>query len=183
MKHTISVLVENHFGAFDRIATLFSGKGFNLNSISIGETEIPDISRMTVVTEGDNQILDQIVKQLNRLIDTIKVVDLTNAYHVQRELALIKISLGKGSMEQVKNINDIFRGNIVDITNNSMTIEITGPPDKIDAAVNLVSSFGIIEMARSGIVALTRGEQTKKSTKEKANKNNKEKLQLIKESK
>ena len=176
MKHTISVLVENHFGAFDRIATMFSGKGFNLTSISIGETEIPDISRMTVVTEGDNQILDQIVKQLDRLIDTIKVIDLTSAYHVERELALIKISLQKGSMEQIKNINDIFRGNIVDITNNSMTIEITGPPDKIDATVNVLMPFGIMEMARSGIVALTRGEQVKKNNKEKIKKNNKDKI-------
>jgi acetolactate synthase I/III small subunit len=176
MKHTISVLVENHFGAFDRIATMFSGKGFNLRSISIGETEIPDISRMTVVTEGDNQIIDQIVKQLDRLIDTIKVVDLTSAYHVERELALIKVSLQKGSMEQIKNINDIFRGNIVDITNNSMTIEITGPPDKIDATVNVLMPFGIMEMARSGIVALTRGEQVKKNNKEKNKRNNKEKI-------
>ena len=176
MKHTISVLVENHFGAFDRIATMFSGKGFNLTSISIGETEIPDISRMTVVTEGDNQILDQIVKQLDRLIDTIKVIDLTSSYHVERELALIKISLQKGSMEQIKNINDIFRGNIVDITNNSMTIEITGPPDKIDATVNVLMPFGIMELARSGIVALTRGEQVKKNNKEKIKKNNKDKI-------
>ena len=176
MKHTISVLVENHFGAFDRIATMFSGKGFNLRSISIGETEIPDISRMTVVTEGDNQILDQIVKQLDRLIDTIKVVDLTTAYHVERELALIKVSLAKGSMEQIKNINDIFRGNIVDITNNSMTIEITGPPDKIDATVNVLMPFGIMEMARSGIVALTRGEQVKKNNKERTKRNIKEKI-------
>ena len=183
MKHTISVLVENHFGAFDRIATMFSGKGFNLQSISIGETEIPDISRMTVVTEGDNQILDQIVKQLDRLIDTIKVVDLTTAYHVQRELALIKVSLQKATMEQIKNINDIFRGNIVDITNNSMTIEITGPPDKIDATVNVLMPFGIIEMARSGIVALTRGEQIKKNSKEKTKKNNNKESQLIKETK
>ena len=178
MKHTISVLVENHFGAFDRIATMFSGKGFNLTSISIGETEIPDISRMTVVTEGDNQILDQIVKQLDRLIDTIKVIDLTSAYHVERELALIKVSLQKGSMEQIKNINDIFRGNIVDITNNSMTVEITGPPDKIDATLNVLMPFGIMEMARSGVVALTRGEQVKKNNKEKIKKNNKEKSQL-----
>jgi acetolactate synthase-1/3 small subunit len=155
---------------------LFSGKGFNLTSISIGETEIPDISRMTVVTEGDNQILDQIIKQLDRLIDTIKVVDLTSVYHVQRELALIKVSLQKGSMEQIKNINDIFRGNIVDITNNSMTIEITGPPDKIDATINVLMPFGIMELARSGIVALTRGEQVKKNNKDKVKKNNKEKI-------
>ncbi|MFZ5947015.1 MAG: acetolactate synthase small subunit [Stygiobacter sp.] len=160
-KHTISILVENHFGAFDRVATMFSGKGFNIRSISIGETEIEEISRMTVVTEGDDKIIDQIVKQLNRLIDTIKVVDLTGSPHIERELALIKVSVPKGSMEEIKNINDIFRGNIVDITGRTMTLEITGPPDKIDAAINLLSTFGIKEIARSGIVALKRGEQIK----------------------
>ncbi len=166
MRRTISVLVENRFGAFDRIATMFSGKGFNIRSISIGETEIADISRMTIVTEGDDQIIDQVVKQLNRLIDTIKVVDLADTYHVERELALISIGLHKGSMEQIKNICDIFRGNIVDITNKSMMIEVTGPPDKIDAAVNVLAPFGIKEMARSGIVALKRGEQLKIQKKE-----------------
>jgi acetolactate synthase-1/3 small subunit len=165
MKHTISVLVENHFGAFDRVATLFSGKGFNLRSISIGETEIPEVSRMTIVTEGDVRILEQVIKQLDRLIDTLKVIDLTSVIHVERELALIKVSLENASMEQIKNITDIFRGNIVDITNNSMTIEITGPPDKIDATLNILMPFGVIEMARSGIVALTRGEQVKPKNK------------------
>jgi acetolactate synthase I/III small subunit len=161
MKHTISVLVENHFGAFDRVATMFSGKGFNIHSISVGETEIEEISRMTIVTEGEDQIIDQVVKQLNRLIDTIKVVDLSGSPRIERELALIKVNVPKGSMEEIKNICDIFRGNIVDITVKSITIEVTGPPDKIDAAINLLSSFGIKELARSGIVALKRGEQIK----------------------
>lgn len=161
MKHTISVLVENHFGAFDRVATMFSGKGFNIRSISIGETEIEEISRMTIVTEGDDQIIDQVVKQLNRLIDTIKVVDLSDAPRIERELALIKVAVPKGAMEEIKNICDIFRGNIVDITNKSITVEVTGPPDKIDAAINLMSAFGIKEIARSGIVALKRGEQVR----------------------
>jgi acetolactate synthase I/III small subunit len=165
MKHTISVLVENRFGAFDRVATLFSGKGFNLRSISIGETEIPDVSRMTIVTEGDARILEQVIKQLDRLIDTLKVVDLTSVIHVERELALIKVSLESASMEKIKNITDIFRGNIVDITSNLITIEVTGPPDKIDATVNVLMPFGIIEMARSGIVALVRGEQVKPKIK------------------
>lgn len=161
MRHTISVLVENRFGAFDRVATMFSGKGFNIRSISIGETEIEDISRMTIVTQGDDKIIDQVVKQLNRLIDTIKVVDLTNTPHIERELALIRVSVPKGALEEIKNINDIFRGNVVDITHKSVTIEVTGPPDKIDAAINLLSQFGIKEVARSGIVGLKRGEQTK----------------------
>lgn len=166
MKHTISVLVENHFGAFDRVATMFSGKGFNIRSISIGETEIEEISRMTIVTQGDDQIIDQVVKQLNRLIDTIKVVDLTGAPRVERELALLKVSLHKSSMEQIKNICDIFRGNIVDITNKTITVEITGPPDKIDAAINVLAPSGIKEIARSGVVAIKRGEQLKIQKKE-----------------
>ncbi|OGU33871.1 MAG: acetolactate synthase small subunit [Ignavibacteria bacterium GWB2_35_6b] len=161
MKHTISVLVENRFGAFDRVATMFSGKGFNIKSISIGETEFSDVSRMTIVTEGDDQILDQVVKQLNRLIDTIKVVDLSHSYHIERELALIKVGFQKGTMDEIKNLADIFRGKIVDINNKTMMIEITGPPDKIDAAVNVLMPFGIKELARSGTVALNRGEQLK----------------------
>ena len=166
MRHTISVLVENRFGAFDRVATMFSGKGFNITSISIGETEVADVSRMTIVTDGEDKIIDQVVKQLNRLIDTIKVVDLSETYHVERELALLTIGIHKGSMEEIKNICDIFRGNIVDITNKSMMIEITGPPDKIDAAINVFAPFGIKELARSGIVALKRGEQIKLQKKE-----------------
>lgn len=166
MKHTISVLVENHFGAFDRVATMFSGKGFNIKSISIGETEIHEVSRMTIVTDGDDQIIDQVVKQLNRLIDTIKVVDLCESNHIERELALITVGTQKGSMEEIKNICDIFRGNIVDINNKTMMIEVTGPPDKIDAAVNVLMPYGIKEMARSGTVALKRGEQIKLLKKE-----------------
>jgi acetolactate synthase-1/3 small subunit len=166
MRHTISVLVENRFGAFDRVATMFSGKGFNINSISIGETEVAEVSRMTIVTDGEDQIIDQVVKQLNRLIDTIKVVDLSETWHVERELALFSIGIHKGSMEEIKNICDIFRGNIVDITNKSMMIEITGPPDKIDAAINVFAPFGIKELARSGVVALKRGEQVRILKKE-----------------
>jgi len=166
MRHTISVLVENRFGAFDRVATMFSGKGFNITSISIGETEVAEVSRMTIVTDGEDQIIDQVVKQLNRLIDTIKVVDLSETYHVERELALLTIGIHKGSMEEIKNICDIFRGNIVDITNKSMMIEITGPPDKIDAAINVFAPFGIKELARSGVVAIKRGEQVRIQKKE-----------------
>jgi acetolactate synthase-1/3 small subunit len=166
MRHTISVLVENRFGAFDRVATMFSGKGFNITSISIGETEVADVSRMTIVTDGEDKIIDQVVKQLNRLIDTIKVVDLSETYHVERELALLTIGIHKGSMEEIKNICDIFRGNIVDITNKSMMIEITGPPDKIDAAINVFAPFGIKELARSGVVAIKRGEQVRLQKKE-----------------
>ena len=161
MRRIITVIVENRFGAFDRIATMFSGKGFNIHSISIGETEMQELSRMTIVTSGDDKIIDQVVKQLNRLIDTVKVMDLTNTPVIERELALIKVASQRGTMEEVKNVCDIFRGNIVDINNKSMTLEITGPPEKINAAINVLMPFGIKEVCRSGMVALQRGEQMK----------------------
>jgi len=158
--------MENTFGAFDRVLTMFSAKGFNLHSISIGETEIEDISRMTIVTSGDDQIIDQVVKQLNRLIDTVKVIDLTEHEKTLRELALIAVNYKKGSLEELKNINDIFRGKVVDINNKSITLEITGPPAKINAAVNVLMPYGIKEMVRSGTVALRRGEQVRQRKKE-----------------
>ena len=161
MKHTISVLVENQFGTFNRVATMFSGKGFNIHSISIGETESPEVSRMTIVTEGEDKIIEQVVKQLNRLIDTIKVVDLTGQNRVERELALITVFYQKGTRAEIISVSDIFRGNVVDINNKTITLEITGPPDKIDAVINVLEPYGIKEMARSGTVALKRGEQLK----------------------
>ena len=166
MKDTISLLVENSFGAFDRVATMFSAKGFNLHSITVGETEIRDISRMTIVTSGDDQIIGQVVKQLNRLIDTIKVIDLTKNDRTERELALIAVQYQKGTLEELTNINEIFRGKVVDINNKSITLEITGPPAKINAAVNVLMPYGIKELARSGTVALRRGEQVKNVKKE-----------------
>ncbi len=159
MKHTISVLVENQFGTFNRVVTMFSGKGFNVHSLSIGETENPEVSRMTIVTEGEEKIIEQVVKQLNRLIDTIKVIDLTGQTRVERELALITIFYQKGTRSEVTNISNIFRGNVVDINNKTITLEITGPPDKIDAVINVLEPYGIKEIARSGTVALKRGEQ------------------------
>lgn len=166
MKHTISILVENTFGAFDRIATMFSAKGFNLHSLSVGETEIRDISRMTIVTSGDDQIIAQVVKQLNRLVDTIKVVELTGEERTERELALISVNYQSASLEELKNISDIFRGKVVDINNKTITLEITGPPAKVNAAVNVLMPYGILEMVRSGTVALRRGEQKKAKKKE-----------------
>lgn len=166
MKHTISILVENTFGAFDRVATMFSGKGFALNSISIGETEIKDISRMTLVVTGDDKIIEQVEKQLNRLIDTVKVVDLSKIERTERELALITVNFNQRSLDEVRNICEIFRGKIVDICNKSITIEVTGPPAKINALINVLTPFGIKEMARSGTVALKRGEQINQPKKE-----------------
>jgi acetolactate synthase-1/3 small subunit len=166
MKHTITILVENRFGAFDRIATMFSGKGFNIQSISIGQTEISDLSRMTIVTSGDDKIIQQVVKQLNRLIDTTKVIDLTGHDRVDRELALISVNYAKGSLEDIKNLCDIFRGVVVDINPRTIMIEVTGPPAKINALINVLMPFGIREVARSGTVALRRGEQIKQTKSE-----------------
>ncbi len=166
MMHTISILVEKSFGALDRVATMFSAKGFNIHSISIGESEIQDISRMTILTSGDDKIVEQVVKQLNRLIDTIKVVDLTEQSRTERELALITIGYQKGSLEEIKNICDIFRGLVVDINNKSIMLEITGPPAKIDAVINVLYPLGIKEIARSGTVALKRGEQIRQPKQE-----------------
>lgn len=161
MKRTISVLLENRYGAFNRVSTLFSGKGFNIHSISIGETEVPDIARMTLVTSGDDKMMDQILKQLNRLIDTLKVVDLSRVNTVTRELALISVSYKKGNRAEITSLASMFKGKVVDITNRTITFELTGPPDKIDAAVNMLLPYGIIEVARTGTVALRRGEQVK----------------------
>lgn len=160
MKHTISVLVENKFGAFIRIATMFSARGFNLQSISIGETEIPEMSKMTIVTSGDDKIIEQIVKQLNRIIDVIKVIDLTEQTRVERELALITVAYNKTTSAEIMNICNIFRGTVVDINPRTIMLEITGPPSKIDAALNVLLQYGIKEIARSGTVALKRGDQT-----------------------
>jgi acetolactate synthase-1/3 small subunit len=161
MKHIISVLVENQFGTFNRVVTMFSGKGFNVHSLSIGETENPEVSRMTIVTDGDDQIIDQIVKQLNRLIDTIKVVDLTHQWKVQRELALVTVYYQNATRSEIIELAEIFRGKVVDINNKTIMVELTGPPEKIDAAINVLSPFGIKELARSGNVVLKRGEQLK----------------------
>ncbi len=166
MKRTISVLVENRFGAFNRISTLFSGKGFDLHSISIGETEIPGLSRMTLVTSGDDKMMDQIIKQLNRLIDTVKVVDLSKEPMAIRELALITVQYIKGNRTELTSLCNIFEGKVVDITSKTLTLEITGPPDKINAAVNTFLPYGIKEMARTGVVALKRGEQVRSNEQE-----------------
>lgn len=157
MKHTISVLVENEFGVLSRVAGLFSGRGFNIESLSVAPTLDPSISRMTIVTTGDDQILEQITKQLNKLIDTIKVIDFTGQDFVEREMALIKVSAEEGTRAEVLRIADIFRGKVVDVTSRSYTVEVTGAPAKIDAIIELLRPMGIKEVVRSGPVVLGRG--------------------------
>ena len=157
MKHTISVLVENEFGVLTRVAGLFSGRGFNIESLSVAPTLDASISRMTIVTSGDDQILEQIVKQLNKLIDTIKIIDFTGEDFVERELALIKVTSEDRTRAEVLRICDIFRGKVVDVTPKSYTMEVTGTPAKINAILDLLKPLGVKELVRTGPVVIGRG--------------------------
>ena len=157
MRHTISVLVENKPGVLARISSLFSGRGFNIDSLAVGETEQHDTSRMTIVVKGDERILEQVMKQLNKLIDVIKVTDFVEQAHLERDLVLIKVNAGKGKRSEVLEIIDIFRARIVDVAANSLIVEMTGDEEKILALVNMLKPFGIKEMVRTGIVAMGRG--------------------------
>jgi len=157
MRHTISVLVENKPGVLSRISSLFSARGFNIDSLAVGETEQHDISRMTIVVKGDERILEQVMKQLNKLIDVIKVTDFVEQPHLERDLVLIKVNVGKGKRSEVLEIVDIFRAKIVDVASNSVIVEMTGDEEKILALVNMLKPFGIKEMVRTGIVAMGRG--------------------------
>lgn len=155
-KHTISALVENHFGVLCRISGLFSSRGFNIDSLSVGETEDPNISRMTIVVKGDDSVLEQVVKQLNRLIDVIRVIDITQGTFIERELALIKVKADTTTRTEIIQIAEVFRANIVDVSANSMTIEVTGRRDKVQAIIGMLGTYGIEEIARTGTVALLR---------------------------
>ncbi len=161
MKHTISLLVENKPGVLSRVAGLFSGRGFNIESLSVAETIDPHISRMTILTSGNDQVLEQITKQLNKLINIIKVVDFKSNEYVARELALIKVSITEGTRSEVLSIVDIFRGKVVDVSSESYTIEITGDAEKVQAIIDLFRPMGIKEIARTGCAALTRGNKIK----------------------
>ncbi len=156
MRHTISVLVENKFGVLSRISGLFSGRGYNIESLSVGETVDPNVSTMTIVTTGDDQIIEQITKQLNKLIDVIKVTDVTELEHVEREMVLVKVSPRQEDKTEVLNIAEIFRGRIVDSSQKTYTIEITGEEKKIEAFIELMKPMGIKEFVRTGKVAIAR---------------------------
>ena len=156
MRHTISVLVENKFGALTRIAGLFSGRGYNIDTLNVGPTQDPNTSRMTIVTRGDDATMEQIVKQLNKLIDVLEVQDFRDYEYIDRELVLVKVSVNSESRAEVMQITDIFRAKIVDVQRESLTIEITGGESKIEKFVELMRSFGILELTRTGKVALPR---------------------------
>jgi acetolactate synthase-1/3 small subunit len=157
MRHTISILVENEFGVLARVAGMFSGRGYNIESLSVAETMDPTVSRITLVTRGEDQVLEQIEKQLNKLIAVIKVIDFTDTAHVERELVLIKVGADERSRAEIVNIVDIFRGKIIDVSRRSYVIEVTGTEDKIDALIELLKPIGIKEIVRTGKVAMFRG--------------------------
>jgi len=156
MRHTISVLVENKFGVLSRVSGLFSGRGYNIESLSVGETIDPTTSIMTIVTTGDDLIIEQITKQLNKLIDVIKVMDYMEIDHVEREMVLIKVSPRKDDKMEVLQLAEIFRGRIVDSGASTYTIEVTGDEGKINAFIELIKPFGIKEFVRTGKVAIAR---------------------------
>lgn len=156
-QHIISILVENKFGVLSRVSGLFSGRGFNIESISVGTSIEPSTSQITVVTEGDERIIEQIIKQLNKLIDVIKVVDLAGKDYIVRETALIKINTSRSEdRSEALRITEIFRARVVDSTPGTYTIEITGDENKIDAIINLLRPLGIKEIVRTGKIAVAR---------------------------
>jgi acetolactate synthase-1/3 small subunit len=157
MRHTISVLVENEFGVLSRVSGLFSGRGFNIESLSVAETQDPTASRMTIVTSGNDQIVEQILKQLNKLVSVIKVVNLTGTETVNRELVLIKVNADPETKAEVLRLVDIFRAKIVDVAVRCYTIEMTGDEEKVNALLQLLKPIGIREIVRTGRVAIARG--------------------------
>jgi acetolactate synthase-1/3 small subunit len=157
VRHTISVLVENEFGVLSRVAGLFSGRGFNIESLSVAETLDPTVSRITLVTRGDDQVLEQIEKQLNKLLPVIKVTDFVDTEHVERELVLLKVAAEERTRGEVMNIVDIFRAKIIDVSRKSYVIEATGTEDKVHALIELLRPIGIKEIVRTGKVAMFRG--------------------------
>jgi len=156
MKHIISVLVQNKFGVLSRVANLFSARGFNIDSLAVGETQDRSVSRMTIVVDGDDRILEMITKQLNKLIDIIKVVDFKGGEFVDRELVLVKVSVSSHTRPELMQTVDIFRARIVSVHEKHFTIEVTGTEGKIKAFLDLVRPFGIKELARTGKVAMAR---------------------------
>jgi len=156
MRHTISVLVENKFGVLTRVAGLFSGRGYNIDTLNVAPTHDATASRMTIVTHGDEATLEQIVKQLNKLPDVIKVQDVREGEYLDRELVLAKVSVDSKSRAEVMQITDIFRAKIVDVQPKSLSIEITGTEDKVEKFIELMKPFGVIELTRTGKVALLR---------------------------
>lgn len=157
IRHIFSVLVENHFGVLARISGLFGARGFNIDSLAVGETHDPTISRITLVTRGDQRVIDQIRNQLNKMVDVVQVQDITQSPHVERELMLLKVNASPETRAEIVDCVNVFKAKIVDFNPESITVSIVGNQEKIESFVSLMERFGISEMARTGSVALNRG--------------------------
>ena len=159
MRHILSLLMENEAGALSRVSGLFSARAYNIESLTVAPTEDPTVSRMTVVTSGSDQIIEQIGKQLNKLVDVVKVVDLNEYRHIERELMLIKLTAQKEYRDEAKRMVEIFRGRIIDVTENTYTIEMTGTGEKLDAFLEALDDSMILEVVRSGVSGISRGDK------------------------
>lgn len=159
MRHIISLLMENEAGALSRVAGLFSARGYNIESLTVAPTEDSSLSRMTVVTSGSDEIIEQIIKQLNKLIDVVKVLDLNDGKHIERELMLVKVKASHQYREEMKRISDIFRGRIIDVSDNTFTIEVTGSSTKLDAYLDSLDKSAIVETVRTGASGIGRGDR------------------------
>jgi acetolactate synthase I/III small subunit len=162
MRHIISILMENEAGALSRVAGLFSARGYNIESLTVAPTEDESLSRMTLVTRGTDEIIEQITKQLNKLIDVVKLMDMTDGPHIEREMMLIKVRAQGEQRNELKRLSDIFRGRVIDVTGETYTVEMTGAGDKLDAFVQVLEPGLIIEVVRSGVSGIGRGDRSLK---------------------
>mgnify|MGYP001494063595 FL=1 len=159
MRHIISLLMENEAGALSRVSGLFSARGYNIESLTVAPTEDPTLSRMTIVTSGSDEVIEQIIKQLNKLIDVVRVLDLNDGKYIERELMLVKVKASVQYQDEMKRISDIFRGRIIDVSDNTFTIELTGATSKLDAYIDSLDSDSIIETVRTGASGIGRGDR------------------------
>nr|WP_298966428.1 acetolactate synthase small subunit [uncultured Halomonas sp.] len=159
MRHIISILLENEPGALSRVVGLFSQRNFNIETLNVAPTEDPSLSRLTVTTVGDDRVIEQITKHLNKLIDVVKLVDLTEGNHIERELMLVKVKALGAARDEVKRTVDIFRAQIVDVTPSLYTVQITGDAGKLDAFLQAMAPVGVLEVARTGVSGIARGDK------------------------
>jgi acetolactate synthase-1/3 small subunit len=160
MRHIISILLENEAGALSRVAGLFSARGYNIESLTVAPTEDATLSRLTLVTSGSEDVIEQITKQLNKLVDVVKLVDLAEGPHIEREMLIVKVNASGGMRDEIKRLVDIFRGRIIDVTESTYVVELTGTSDKLDAFIEALRGAGIIEVVRSGVSGIARGEKS-----------------------
>lgn len=160
MRHIISMLMENESGALSRVANMFSARGYNIEALSVAPTDDDTVSRMTVVTWGTDEIIEQITKQLNKLVDVIRLVDLTEAAHIEREMMLIKVTVPRGSGVELQQLADIFRGHIIDAADTTYTVELTGSGQKLDAFLQNMEAYEVVEVVRSGPLGIARGNRS-----------------------